>query len=189
MHDLVDEPPAKDLAPTSPLHRALAWLDDNLEFYINFFLYSLLTIVIVVEVFRRYVLDAATSYGEEVARYTFIWLAYFAAARGVKNRTHLSIDLLRENFGRTGKFALYMLSDLCFLVLSLVIIWTGGRFVLTTIEYEQTFTGIDLPLWLAVSAIPVGWTVIAFRVVQRCVLTIAAYRRGEALHSGFIGSS
>lgn len=169
--------------------RTLKWLDNNLEFYVNFVLYSLLTIVIVTEVFRRYVLDAATSYGEEVARYTFIWLAYFAAARGVKNRTHLSIDLVRELFGRTGKFALFMLSDVCFLILSLVIIWTGSRFVMTTIEFDQNFTGIDLPLWLAVSSIPVGWTVIAFRVVQRNILTIAAYRRGDPMRAGFIGSS
>jgi TRAP-type C4-dicarboxylate transport system permease small subunit len=177
-------PPAR-----SPVWRVLCWLDANLEFYVNFFLYSLLTTVIVVEVFRRYALDSATSYGEEVARYAFIWLAYLAAARGVRYRTHLSIDLIRDQFGRTGKFALFMLSDACFFILSAVIIWTGTRFVLTTIEFGQNFTGIDLPLWLAVAAIPVGWTIIAFRIVQRCLLTIAAYRRGEPMTTGFIGSS
>ena len=184
-----DQLTAGSLRRRSAAMRALKWIDDNFEFYLNFVLYSLLTVIIVVEVFRRYALDAASSYGEEVARYTFIWLAYFAAARGVKNRSHLSIDLIRELFNRTGKFALFMLSDLCFLILSLVIIWTGTRFVLTTIEFEQNFTGIDLPLWLAVAAVPVGWTVIAIRVVQRSILTIAAYRRGESMHAGFIGSS
>ena len=173
----------------SAARTALRWLDNNLEFYVNFVLYSILTVIIVVEVFRRYVLDSATSYGEEVARYAFIWLAYFAAARGVKNRTHLSIDIIREMSPRTGKFLLFMLSDLCFLILSLVIVWTGARFVLTTIEYGQNFTGIDIPLWVAVAAVPVGWGLITIRIIQRSIKTILAYRRGEPMHVGFIGSS
>lgn len=171
------------------LGRLIAWLDEYTEFYLNFFLYTLLTVIIVVEVFRRYVLDSATSYGEEVARYAFIWLAYFAAARGVKNRTHLSIDLFRDMCGRNVKFALFMLSDVCFLILSLIIIWTGTRFVMTTIEFDQHFTGINLPLWLAVSAVPIGWGMIAIRIVQRSIKTIASYRRGEPIVSGFIGAS
>lgn len=172
----------------SLLRRVVSWLDEYVEFYINFFLYSLLTVVIVVEVFRRYMLDSATSYGEEVARYAFIWLAYFAAARGVKNRSHLSIDLLRDMCSRNVKFVLFLLSDLCFFVLSLIIIYTGSRFVITTIEFEQSFTGINLPLWLAVGAIPVGWSMIAIRVVQRTIKTIQAFRRGEPMVSGFIGA-
>lgn len=172
----------------SLLRRLTNWLDEYVEFYINFFLYALLTVIIVVEVFRRYMLDSATSYGEEVARYAFIWLAYFAAARGVKSRSHLSIDLLRDMCSRDVKFALFMLSDLCFLLLSIIVIWTGSRFVMTTIEFEQNFTGINLPLWLAVGAIPVGWSMIAIRVVQRSIKTIRAYRRGEPMVSGFIGA-
>ena len=172
----------------SLLYRVVCWLDRNIEFYINFFLYTLLTVIIVVEVFRRYALDSATSYGEEVARYAFIWLAYLAAARGVKNRTHLSIDILRDMCSRTVKFALFMLSDFCFLVLALIIIWTGARFVMTTIEFDQHFTGINLPLWLAVAAVPVGWGMIAIRVIQRSIVTIAAYRRGEPMVAGFIGA-
>ncbi|WP_340107551.1 TRAP transporter small permease [Pikeienuella sp. HZG-20] len=165
------------------------WLDKNFEYYFNFILYSYLTFIIVIEVFRRYVLGASTSYGEETARYAFIWLAYLAAARGVKSRSHLSIDIIRIFTGRKGNFILFMLNDALFFTLAIIVIVTGTRFMITTIEFEQYFTGIQIPYWVAVASIPIGWGVIALRVVQRSILTIQAYRRGEMIEPGFIGGN
>jgi C4-dicarboxylate transporter, DctQ subunit len=159
-------------------------LDSKIEFYLNFLFYAYLTSIIIIEVFRRYVLDSATSYGEETARYAFIWLAYVAAARGVKNRSHLSIEIVRQFLGRTGKFALFMLSDVCFMSLAVIVVFTSIQFVITNIEYDQMFTGADLPLWLATTAVPVGWSLIAVRVVQRNIATIADFRAGRPIEAG-----
>ena len=168
---------------------AIRWLDDNAEDWLNFVFYTFLTWIIVIEVFRRYALGAATTYGEETARYAFIWLAYVAAATGVKKRTHLSIDMLHQFSGRTTRFWLFMFNDLCFFILAMIIVWTSVRFVRTTIEFDQNFQGIDLPLWIAVSAVPVGWTLIAVRVVQRNLRTIRDFREGRPIVAGFLGSS
>jgi TRAP-type C4-dicarboxylate transport system permease small subunit len=171
------------------LGRALVWVDENIEYWLNFVFYTFLTWIIVIEVFRRYVFDSATTYGEETARYAFIWLAYVAAARGVKNRTHLAIDILPQSVGRTFRFWLFMLNDLCFFTLAVIIVWTSTRFVSTTIEYGQNFQGIDLPLWIAVSAIPVGWGLIMIRVIQRNINTINDFRAGRPITAGFLGST
>ncbi len=163
-------------------------LDSKIEFYLNFLFYAYLTSIIIIEVFRRYVLDSATSYGEETARYAFIWLAYVAAARGVKNRNHLSIEIVRHMLGRTGKFALLMLSDFCFMALALIVVVTSIQFVVTNIQYDQMFTGADLPLWLATSAVPVAWTLIAIRVLQRNIATIGDFRAGRPMEAGTLVS-
>ena len=161
--------------------RLVRWLDQHIEYWLNFFFYSFLTLIIVVEVFRRYALNSSTSYGEEYARYAFIWLAYIATARGVRNRSHLSIDLLRERFGRTGKFVLYLFSDFCFMALAAVIVYTSTQFVVGGIRFDQRFTGSDLPLWLATSAVPVAWLLVCVRVAQRSVVLTRAYRTGGPL--------
>ena len=161
-----------------PLSRVLKWLDQNVEYWLSFFFYSLLTLIIVTEVFRRYALNSSTTFGEEFARYAFIWLAYVATARGVRNRSHLSIDMLRERFGRTGRFVLYLFSDACFLTLGVIVVYTSAQFVIGGIQFDQRFTGSDLPLWLATSAVPVGWLLVCLRVVQRSVALTRAYRTG-----------
>jgi TRAP-type C4-dicarboxylate transport system permease small subunit len=170
-----------DQGPRSTLRRALGWLDDNIEYWLNFLFYSFLTSIIVIEVFRRYVLNSSTTYGEEVARYAFIWLAYIATARGVKNRSHLSIENIRSLMGRTGKFALFMFSDFCFFTLSVIIVITSIKMVMSGIHFDQRFTGSDLPIWIATVAVPIAWTLIGFRVIQRALVAIGNFRNGRAI--------
>ncbi|MEO8136348.1 MAG: TRAP transporter small permease [Betaproteobacteria bacterium] len=173
-----------DRVPQSFLARAWHWLDENIEYWLNFLFYSFLTSIIVIEVFRRYVLNSSTVYGEEVARYAFIWLAYIATARGVKNRSHLSIENIRGRMGRTGKFVLYLVSDACFLTLAAIVVLTSIRMVSSGIQFDQRMTGSDLPIWIATGAIPVAWSLICLRVIQRSLVTIRNFRAGGPIEAG-----
>jgi TRAP-type C4-dicarboxylate transport system permease small subunit len=184
----LDDPQQRASSTRNVAARALRWLDDNVEFYLNFLFYAYLTCILVVEVFRRYAFNSSTSYAEESARYAFIWLAYVAAARGVKNRSHLSIEIIRHMLGRTGNFVLFMLSDICFLALALIVIVTSAQFVAGNIRFGQMFTGADLPLWLATVAVPSAWTLIAVRVVQRNIATRRAFKAGLPIEAGTLAS-
>ena len=170
----------------SPGARLWRWLDSELETTLCFLFYVYLTAIIVIEVVRRYLFDSSTTYAEETARYAFIWLTYIACARGVKRRAHLSIDILSSQFGRTGRFGVYMLSDACFLVLAGVVVMTSIQMVQNNIQFYQTFTGLDAPMWLATVAVPVGWTLIGLRVIQRSLKTIRVYRRGGSMDPGHL---
>ena len=90
--------------------KCLKWLDQRLEFWLGFLLYAYLAGIIVIEVFRRYVLSAASTWGEETAIYAFIWMSYVAAAKGVRSRSHLAVDTLRDRMPRIGKFCAYVIS-------------------------------------------------------------------------------
>lgn len=161
------------------LKAVLCRFDNNAEYVVNSLLYAYLAGIIVFEVFRRYVLSNASSWGEETAIYAFIWMTYFAAARNVRNRGHLSIDILRRHFNRAGKFALNMLSDLCFFILAIIVIITSIKAVAGSMQFGQTFQGAEIPMWLAIVGVPIGWTLIAFRVIQRSVKSIKIFGRGE----------
>ncbi|WNK01650.1 TRAP transporter small permease [Thalassospiraceae bacterium LMO-JJ14] len=157
-----------------------SWLDEKIEYVVNSMFYGYLASIVVIEVFRRYVLSDASSWGEETAIYAFIWMTYIGAARGVRNRSHLTIDILRRHFNRVGQFCLHMLSDICFLVLAVVIVFTSIKAVDGVMQFGQTFQGADVPMWLAMIGVPIGWTLIAIRVVQRSVHAIGVFRSGEA---------
>ncbi|MZR30643.1 TRAP transporter small permease [Sneathiella litorea] len=160
------------------------WLDANVEYLVNSMFYAYLAGIVVVEVFRRYVLSSSSSWGEETAIYAFIWMTYFGAARGVRSRSHLAIDILRRRFSRTGKFVLNMLSDACFLILAAVIVVTSIKAVQGVMQYGQTFQGADIPMWLAMIGVPISWSLIIVRIVQRTTHSINLYRRGEIEANG-----
>jgi C4-dicarboxylate transporter, DctQ subunit len=161
--------------------RCLNWLDQRLEFWLGFLLYVYLAGIIVVEVFRRYVLDAASAWGEETAIYAFIWTSYIAAAKGVRSRRHLAVDTLRDRMSRTGQFCSYLLSDVCFFALAAIIVYYSLSPISANIKYDQRMLGADIPIAFATAAVPLCWSLIAIRVVQRFVDLVGRFRAGKPL--------
>lgn|SRR5262245_9223990 len=161
--------------------KCLNLLDQRLEFWLGFFLYAYLAGIIVVEVFRRYVLDAASSWGEETAIYAFIWTSYIAAAKGVRSRRHLAIDAVRDRMPRIGQFCAYVLNDLCFFTLAAIVVYYSLSPIWLNIKYDQRMQGADIPMALATAAVPFGWSLIAIRVVQRFVDLVKRFKAGKPL--------
>ncbi|MGI5837390.1 MAG: TRAP transporter small permease [Chloroflexota bacterium] len=163
------------------LTRALNWLDENLEYWLQFGLYMYCALIIVVEVIRRYFFHSASAWGEETALYAFVWMSYVAMARGVKKRAHLCVDLFRVRMNRTQLFCSFLLGDVCFIILATAVIYYSFPMLEMNIRYDQQMLGIELPMILATAAIPVAWSLVLFRVIQRMATTIAAYRRGDSI--------
>lgn len=163
--------------------RALRWVDERLEYTLSFLFYVYITAILFIEVVRRYVFNESSSWGQETAIYAFIWMTYIAAAKGVKERSHLSVSILVDQMGRTGKFVTAMISDICFFILALVILYYSLVAVGQSIEFGQVMRGVSLPMWLAGISVPFGWLLITFRVVQRSVATIKDFTGGEEIQT------
>jgi len=159
----------------------LRWINERLDYWVNIFLYSYMVIIIGLEVFRRYILGSSTTWGEETAIYVFIWMAYIAAARGVRNRNHLAITIVRDKFNRTATFFCLVLSDICFLILAITVTYFSLNPILTNIKFNQKMMGINLPMALALASVTVGWSLIAFRVLMRFFATLKRFRMGQPL--------
>ena len=70
----------------------LARLDRDAERYLMLTFYCFIVFVIVTEVVRRFVLSYSSLWGEEVARYAFIYLGWVGAAWAVRQRAHIRFD-------------------------------------------------------------------------------------------------
>lgn len=65
-----------------------------------------------IEVLRREVLAYSSAWGEEVVRYSFIYLACIGGAAAIKERAHIRIDVLFHNASPRAKALLYIFGDL-----------------------------------------------------------------------------
>ncbi len=164
-----------------PLGRVLGWLDEYLEYWLQFALYMYFALIIVVEVARRYFFGGATTWGEETALYAFVWMSYIAMARGVKKRSHLSVDLIRVKMNRSQLFSTFMLGDVCFIILATTVIIYSFPMLEMNLRYGQEMLGAELPMVLATASIPVAWALVLGRIIQRMLTTIAAFKRGDPI--------
>jgi len=60
------------------------------------FMLALMTVVIGVNVFMRYVLDSGLAWAEEVALVLLVWFTFISFALGVKKKLHISINIMPE---------------------------------------------------------------------------------------------
>ena len=91
---------------------AVKWLDENGERVLLLFLYSFIVLVIAIEVIRRFVLMYSSVWGEEVARFAFIYLVWIGAAVAVRDRAHIRIDVITHLLPPRGAARVYLLGDL-----------------------------------------------------------------------------
>jgi TRAP-type transport system small permease protein len=99
---------------------------------------------------------------EEMARFLFIWMVMLGAMIGVREGTHFDVDVWPELPPRPNA-ALRILSMLFVLVVALVFVWYGVKFV--QFGWNQTSELADLPMAYIFIAWPLtGFTWLVFGV-------------------------
>jgi TRAP-type C4-dicarboxylate transport system permease small subunit len=90
-------------------------------------LFALLTGVVALQVFTRFVLHAPVIWSEEAARFLFFWVVMLGAAMSVKDRRHFVIDVTsRWTSGGPGlRFLFDIVPDVCVLAFSVLLLAEG----------------------------------------------------------------
>jgi len=97
---------------------------------------------------------------EEMARFLFIWMIMIGSMVGIRDGAHFDVDLWPELRPRANAL-LRVVTDLFVLVLALVFIWYGIRFV--QFGWDQTSELAELPMaWIFVAWPMAGFTWVVF---------------------------
>lgn len=75
-------------------------------------LMTVMTVVVIIGVFYRYVLGDALSWTEEMARYVMIWMCFLAASVLVREGGHIGISILRDMAPPAGKTVFLVVADI-----------------------------------------------------------------------------
>ncbi len=152
-------------------------IDAGLERWLISICYAYFCLIILIEVVRRYFFGASSPWGEMTARYAFVFLVYFAVAEVARTRDHIRIDIVPRRLGPKGRFALYIYFDLLYLLLAGLVIFYSLTVVGLSVRNNTLMTGFDLNVAFVQAALPLGWALLAYRVVQRFLRTLESYRK------------
>ena len=97
---------------------------------------------------------------EEMARFLFIWMIMIGAMVGIRDGAHFDVDLWPELPPRANAL-LRVVADVFVLIMALVFIWYGIRFV--QFGWDQTSELAELPMvWIFVAWPLAGFTWVVF---------------------------
>ena len=166
------------------MKRFLERLNRDGERWLLLVLYSFIVYVIFIEVIRRFVLLYSSVWGEETARYAFIYLVWIGASAAVRDRAHIRIDVLLHYLPPRGGAIVYLIGDLLTAVLACLAIYWSLDQVLVSIKYANVTDGLRIVRAWFLIAVPFGFTVVMIRLVQSILRDLGDLRAGRPVFTG-----
>lgn len=166
------------------MSRLITLLNANAERWALLVFYVLLVATMFIEVLRRELLSYSSIWGEEVVRYSFIYLAWIGAAAAVKERGHIRIDVLMQYVGPRVKALLYILGDLVMLGVALVAFYWSLDTVLVSAKFGSVTHGLRISQVWFLAAVPVGFGLVMLRLVQSLIRDVTDLRHGRPVYEG-----
>ncbi|MGH1477128.1 MAG: TRAP transporter small permease [Geminicoccales bacterium] len=140
--------------------------------HIGWVLIGLMTLIILLQVFFRYVLGSALTWSEEVARFMMIWMTFLIAPVAYRHGVNVSLDFFASRIkGRT--------KDMLSIVLNLLII------LFLAIFFFESFGLIERGLKLKAStvSIPMAYIYMVLPISFFLMFLVALELIGRALQN------
>lgn len=115
------------------------------------------------QVFSRYVLGDPSSFTDELARYSMIWLGLLGAAYVSGKNGHLAIDVFTAQLHgkKLRNLQLFIHGMVIFFSLA-VLIWGGGNLVFISQLLQQKSATLQVPLSWIYGVVPVSGLLVVF---------------------------
>lgn len=122
-----------------------------------------MTVVVLVGVFTRYVLNDALAWIEELARYTMIWLAWLGGGLALRRGAHLAVEFVIDTLSPSARAAIVLLGRIATFAFIGIVFWYGLQ--LTARVSMQSTIALGISMQLPYSAIPIGAFLLGYHLL------------------------
>lgn len=164
--------------------KVLRTIDKNAERWLLLTFYVMLVTTMAIEVIRRELFAFSSIWGEEIVRYSFIYLAWIGAAAAVKERAHIRIDVLMHYLGPRPKALLYIFGDLVMFIVALVALYWSFETVLVSAKFGSVSHGLRISMVWFLMAVPAGFALMIWRLLQSFLRDWRSLRDGTPVFEG-----
>lgn len=117
---------------------------DKIFEFLSFLTLGGMTLFITIQVICRYLLNSPLGWSEELARFGFIWMTFFAGYLGARRAQHISVELVQNLFPRQVKKGMKCVSSLItsafFLMVVYYLLSLWGKLA------AQTSAALNIPM-------------------------------------------
>jgi TRAP-type C4-dicarboxylate transport system permease small subunit len=115
---------------------------------------AVMTVIIIVQVFMRYLFLHSLSWSEEVARYLMIWVCFLGASLALKYGFHIGVEFVVNRFPEKARGWINLVAKLG--MLFFLIYFTIGGFRVSWAVRDQDSPALLFSMAYAYLAAPVG---------------------------------
>ncbi len=166
------------------MQNLLSNLNKNAERWALLVFYVMLVLTMAIEVIRREVFSYSSIWGEEIVRYSFIYLAWIGAAAAVKERGHIRIDVIMHYLSARLQALLYIFGDIVMFAVAIIALYWSFETVAVSWEFGSVTDGLRVSKVWFLSAVPLGFALMIFRLIQSFIRDVNDLRSGRSVFEG-----
>mgnify|MGYP005805075551 FL=1 len=152
---------------------------NNFEGYICIGTLAVMSVVVFIQVFFRYVVKGSLPWSEELSRYLLVWTAFMGGAYGVRQGAHIGVEAFMLLFPKKIQKIVAILVKIGGIILCAVICYYGWRIVGTQIEKNQLSPAMRIPMGYMYAAIPIGMIFFIIRYIQDIIDDVKNFNNDE----------
>lgn len=147
---------------TSGVIRAL----DRLEEWIIPVAFTVMIVLLALQVGARYVFSFSFSWAEQLARIAFVWLAFGGISLAARRQLHLRVSALSDALPETARRLLRLVTDLLTVAFAAYVAYQIWIIMVVQMQRRQVFPAIPwLPTWVMYLAGGLGMAGLALRTL------------------------
>jgi TRAP-type C4-dicarboxylate transport system permease small subunit len=127
---------------------------------------GVMTLVLGVQIFSRYVLNSSLFWSEEFARYCFIWVIFLGATVAFQKGQHICISSIMDLFHGNTRLLLDLLIQIVLLFFIVFLIRYGFSLSLNNLIWKDISPAMQVPMWCVSSIIFLAGLALLIQVLQ-----------------------
>jgi TRAP-type C4-dicarboxylate transport system permease small subunit len=146
---------------------------DSRSIFVKFLEYSLVILIsivvllVLVQVFSRYLIQLPFIGLEELARLVFVWACFLGTSLGVIRSRHISIEVLLRVLPARMSQLFSVITAIMILIVSAVMVIYGLQFVVNKWSYPDYSTALLYPRSLFYLPVPLSGAIIFFYTIKQ----------------------
>lgn len=156
--------------------KALRWIDHNFEPFFMAVSFFLVCGLIFLQVVLRFIFNTGFAWGEEIARFLFVWSVFLSVPYITKNNKHVAIAVLRNILPDKLRRVIAILIDLAVVYFACVLLCSSIKNVQFTTLYQDRATSVDISMnWLFMAPV-VGYVLMIVRGMETLIWKILRFK-------------
>jgi len=142
------------------MKKKLLWVLNHIEEIITFCFFIVMSVFVVIQVFLRYIFGFSIPFAEELARFSYVWVAFIGISISTKYRESIQIDFFVEQLPPfSQKIVRIVINVGTFLLLLILIVlgsnyaWRNRIMFSPALQISMFFVYISFPLGFFMASI------------------------------------
>jgi TRAP-type C4-dicarboxylate transport system permease small subunit len=139
---------------------------DNLESYICQFLLSFFICLLFIQIILREIFSINISWGEELARFSFVWFVFFGASFAARLAAHNRVTFQFRWFTKKTQNYIEAFADAIWVLFNIVIIYKSIFLIKSMFQYPYISPTLGWSMAYVYLIFPLSFTAMTVRIIQ-----------------------